>query len=406
MAAVRRSGTRDLSRTAVLALLGRRGPLSRADIARDLDLSPAAVTQIVRRLLAQGMAAELETIASNGGRPGQLVGLVGDAGRAVGVKVAADHLVIVDMRLDGEVLASDTRPFDALHHDALARLSAALTDHVTSTVAGPPLLGVGIGVAGIVDSPDNGNVNAAVLGWTDVPLGRYLKGTLGLPVVIENDVNALAVAELLYGRGRHVDNFAVVTIGRGVGLAIVADGSIYRGGRGGAGEFGHFPVEVGGPVCECGRQGCLEAVIGQAGLVRSARERGILGPRQQLARLIDLADRGNSSARALLHEAGNTLGRAVAGLTNVLDPDLIVILGEGTAQWRHWEAGFHAEYAQHILHTDPAAEVAVDPWDDTRWAQGAAALVLSAPFDLDGFGGDQTELVLARLHRAAPNAST
>src|ERR1700749_2319885 len=98
---VKLSNGRDLTRIAILALLGRGGPMSRADVARELDVSPATVTQIVRWLMKNGMVEELEQAPSTGGRPGQLLGIVGTAGRALGVKVAADHLAIVDVRLDG-----------------------------------------------------------------------------------------------------------------------------------------------------------------------------------------------------------------------------------------------------------------------------------------------------------------
>jgi len=138
----------DLTRTAVLALLGRTGPASRADIARELEVSPATVTQVTRRLLDQGMLEVLDYAESRGGRPGQLLGLVGDAGRAVGVKVMADHLVVVDVRLDGTVLDAQTMPFDPMAPDAIGWL-AALLRQVASAQGESPLLGVGIGVPGM-----------------------------------------------------------------------------------------------------------------------------------------------------------------------------------------------------------------------------------------------------------------
>jgi DNA-binding Lrp family transcriptional regulator len=224
VAASRRSGARDLTRSAVLALLGTRGPMSRADVARELGLSPAGVTLVVRRLLAQGMVTELAQAPSSGGRPGQLIGLVGSAGRALGVKVAADHLAIVNVRLDGQMLSSQTIPFDAAGSQALPRLATVLSAHTALAPDLPPLLGVGVAVPGIVRGPHNGTVDADVLGWLQLPVGRHLRGVLGLPVVVENDVNALAVAEVLYGHGREVRDFLVLTIGRGIGMSIVTDG--------------------------------------------------------------------------------------------------------------------------------------------------------------------------------------
>ena len=216
-----------------------------------------------------------------------LIGLVGSAGRAIGVKVAADHLALVNARLDGQMLTSRTVPFDAEAADALPRLAEALTAYAVPDPELPPLLGVGVAVPGVVRSPDTGTVTADVLRWRQLPVGRHLRGVLGLPVVVENDVNALAVAEVLYGHGREVSDFLVLTIGRGIGMGLVTDGSIYRGGRGGAGEFGHVPIDPDGPTCECGRRGCLEALIGETALVRAARERDVLGSGQGLSALAE-----------------------------------------------------------------------------------------------------------------------
>ncbi|WP_238006955.1 ROK family transcriptional regulator [Dactylosporangium sp. AC04546] len=374
--------------------------MSRADIARELGLSPAAVSQIMRRLLEQRMVEEVAQAPSSGGRPGSLIGLVGEAGRALGVKVAADHLVIVNVRLDGQMLSSTTLAFDAMAPDALTRLATELAPHTHLDPGLPKLLGVGVAVPGVVPRPDKGIVDADVLQWRRLPVGRHLRGALGLPVVVENDVNALAVAEVLYGHGREADDFLVLTIGRGIGLSIVADRSVYRGGKGGAGEFGHVPMDDQGPLCQCGRHGCLEAWLGEPALERIARAGGVIGPRQGFAALVAAADRGDGHAVEIFADAGRLLGRAVAGAANMLDPARIVLAGEGVAHWIHWDATFRAEFARRQVRGGDGIDVVVHNWDDSSWAQGAAALVLAAPFDLDGFGGEQANLVVARLHGA------
>ena len=281
----------DLTSTAVLALLGRVGPMSRAALARELGMSSATLTQVTKRLLALGVIEELDGHAPpRGGRPGRLIGLVGSAGRAVGVKVAADHVVVVDMRLDGEVTETRTVPFDALALDAVPTIVELLRPFTTPAEDRPPLLGIGVGVPGNVDQPGSGVVDAAVLNWESLPLGALLSAALPVPVLVENDVNVLGSGERLYGRGRNLNDFLVVTIGRGVGLAVVADGRVYRGARGGAGEFGHIPVQPDGPRCACGRRGCLEALISDAALLRTARSTGLLGESATPADLAALAD--------------------------------------------------------------------------------------------------------------------
>jgi predicted NBD/HSP70 family sugar kinase len=390
---------RDLTQTAILALLGRAGPMSRADVARELEISPPTVTQVVKRLIDQQMVEELDQAPSRGGRRGQLIGLVGTSARAVGVKVTADHVAIVEARIDGSILSSHTLAFDAVAPDAPGRLASLLRPFVAEH-SDIPLLGLGIGVPGIVDSPDSGLVEAAVLGWKAVPLGRHLRGALGLPVLVENDVKALAVAEQLFGRGRRHRDFLVVTIGTGVGLAIVAGGSVYRGFRGGAGEFGHLPIDPDGPSCACGNYGCLETFVGAAGLVQAGRAAGVLRAGHGIERLQELADRGNAAAREIYANAARLLARSVAALIAVLDPETVIVSGEGATAWRHWDRPFRAGLVGAIPEPMAATPIEVDPWDDSAWAQGAAAIVLATPFDLAGFAGQETEQVLARFHTA------
>ncbi len=385
----------DLTRMAVLALLGQRGPASRATIARELELSPPTVTQVTRRLLQQGLLQPLEYEPSEGGRPGQLLGLVSTAGRAVGVKLAADHLVLVDMRLDGQVVSTRTETYDALAPDAMARLVATVRSFAKPRKDG--LLGIGVGVPGVVERPDVGVVDAEVLGWSDMPLGQHLRDAIGIPVLIENDVKALAVAQRLYGLGRTRHSFVVITIGRGVGFASVAEGTLQRGARGGAGELAHVTVSPGGAQCPCGRRGCLEAYVGNAGLLASAVALGALRSGQSLTRLTELADRGDGKACRVYAAAAQRLARAAAPAIAALDPELVIIAGEGTSSWRHCDKTFQATLAKLLPPSMSTTAVEVDEWDESSWARGAGAIVLATPFDRHALAGAQRLQVLARL---------
>jgi predicted NBD/HSP70 family sugar kinase len=371
--------SRDLNRLAVLRLIGAAGPIARKDVASQLRLSPATVTSITRELLERGVVRVADTAPSNGGRPAILLELVGGAAAALGVKIAPDHLVGVRVDLDAELLERFELEFDAAAPEAVERLGQVLSGWVGSASTGQPLLGVGLGMPGVVDAR-RGVVDSPMLGWEDVPLARLLQKRLRVPVVIDNDVNTLAVSERLYGRGREVENFLTVTIGRGVGLGIVAAGDIYHGFRGGAGEFGHVTAVEGGPRCSCGRRGCLEAVVADPALVAQARSAKIIGPRQGIDKLRALADGGDARATGVFAEAGAALGRSVAGLVNVLSPELVLVSGEGTQAWAHMAAEFDRVLRVNIFPPLSKVVVEVDPWDDVKWALGAAALVLRATF--------------------------
>ncbi len=395
-------GTRllaDVNRTAVLAHLGGQGPASRAELARALDVSPALVTQITRDLLADGLVEELE-VASSGGRPARRLGLVSRGLTALGVKVAPDHVALVEVGVDGVVARSQTAAFDALSPVATSTLIDVLRGFVAEGDSSR-ILGVGVGLPGTVAEQGVGVVDSTQLGWNQVPLGDLLRRGLDLPVVVENNVNALCVAEHLFGQGRGRDNVLVVTVGNGVGAGIIADGVIIRGRAGGAGDLGHMPVREDGPLCQCGNRGCLEAIVGQRALVNDARSIRLLAPEEGIDELRALADSGNDDALEIFAHAGHTFGRALAGAVNLFDPDIVVLSGEGVEAWNHWAATFEGALRGALVPGKRGTPVLVERWLDDRWAQGAAALVLATPFDSQGVAGEQGRLVRERLVAAA-----
>lgn len=404
--ALRPMARTDVNRSAILAHLGAHGNASRAELARSLALSPALMTQLSKDLIADGLIRELAHQPSQGGRPARMLGLVASAGRAVGVKVAADHLAFVEVGIDGTVGRTASEPFDAAANTMLA----VLADRLRSFIAGgadTPLLGIGVGVPGDVDAQGIGIVNSTQLGWTNAPIGATLRRELGMPVIVENNVNAVAMAERLYGLGRRHSNFLVVTIGTGVGAAIVIDGVIVRGTRGGAGEIGHIPVRDDGPRCSCGNRGCLETFISEDALVRIARERNVIAADAAITALRDAAAGGDDAAAAIFGEAGHLLGRTLAGLVHALDPEIIIVLGEGTTDWAHWSFGFEPAFRAALMPSRRGVAVAVETWQDDSWAQGAATLVLATPFAADGVAGEQGDLVRQRLvEQAAPHGDT
>ena len=251
---------------------------------------------------------------------------------------------------------------------------------------------------GTVDRQGNGLVDSPQLGWNQVPLGATLRRELGLPVLVENNVNALAMAERLYGVGRRHESFLVVTIGTGVGAGIVVDGVVLRGLAGGAGEIGHMPVLDDGPLCTL-RQPRLPRGDHRRGGARAHRAANAASsatapgsPRCAPPRMP-----ATPAATAIFSEAGHLLGRSLAGIVHTLDPEIVILLGEGTAAWPHWAFGFEPALRSALLPSRRGIGVVVETWQDESWAQGAAALVLATPFDSDDVAGEQGRLVRERL---------
>lgn len=369
----------DMTRTAVLALLARRGPLGRAQIAELLGLSPATITASTRRLLAEGLLAEEDPRPSPAGRPSIPLRLVPASTHAIGVQVAHEHVTGVVARLDAAVVHSFRREFDPGAPDAADLLTALIRAEVDEAERNRmPLSGVGVAVPGVVE-PETGTLRMSVrLGWNGLPLAAHLRSALGVPVFVDNDISALTAAERLYGPGAECADFLLVAIGQGIGLGMVLDGAPYRGAAGAAGEFGHLPVLPDGPECACGNRGCLETQVSTEALVRRARAAGIIGEHCELAELAAAARRGGDAER-LLADSGALLGRSLAGTINLLGPHTVMVVGEITALWQWLSEPFHRALAAHLLPCVRETRIDVRPWDDQLIAAGAARIVLAAP---------------------------
>ncbi len=370
---------REVNRVAILSLIGKHGPISRADVARRLGLSPPTVTMVTRALLEAGVIYKVEDGVPRGGRPGELLAVAGEAAVAIGVKVASGRITGVRADLDGNVIDSFSAPFDEAVANPFESLAELLTPRLAMSGA-TVLLGVGLGVPGFVDSATD-LVQAPLLGWRRMPLGDYLSQLLGVPVLVDNDVNTLAAYEHLYGLGRPYDDFLTVTLGRGVGAAVVSGGDLRRGGHGAAGELGHVAVDPRGALCHCGKRGCLETYLSDSALAAQGKAAGVIDADGSSDDLLAAADSGDKAAKEVYRLAGQRLGGVVAGLSVVLDPQAVLISGEGSRAWAHLAEGFHPAFRLGTyLELAERMSVHVDPWDDAKWALGAAALVLRTPF--------------------------
>lgn len=390
------SSERDLTRAAVLRVVGLSGPVSRTAIAAELGVSPATVTSLTRDLLADGLLeiAGKEPATTGRGRPAELLRVVPGAALLLGAKVAATGITGVVADLLGTPTADFHAPFDADAADPVAALAAVLAPHVMA--GGGRLIGIGLGVPGAVDVSE-GRVTALTLGWVDLPVGHGLSERFGIPVVIDNDVHTLAIAERLYGRARDVDDVLTVTIGRGVGLAITLGGRLHRGAHGGAGEFGHTRAVEDGPPCRCGRHGCLEAIASEPAMVAAAVAAGVLPASATIDDLRAAAAAGDAAARRIMADAAGVLGRSVGDLVNLLAPSLVLISGEGTASWAHLEPAFRDAFDRQVLRIHADVEIAVDRWDDRAWARGATALLLGSVYAPEHFSGAAQTAVRTRL---------
>jgi predicted NBD/HSP70 family sugar kinase len=218
----------------------------------------------------------------------------------------------------------------------------------------------------------------------DVAFAEMLEAALGLPVAIDNDANMVALAELWFGVGRDVADFAVVSIEHGVGSGLVLGHRLFRGAGGMGMELGHTKVQLDGALCRCGQRGCLEAYVADYALAREAHAalNAIGQPMPQMPHLLeslfDHAKAGNAAARSIFRRAGRYLAVGLANTVNLFDPPLIILSGERMRYDYLYAENTLAEMETLALATGrPMPKVRVNAWGDLLWARGAAALALS-----------------------------
>ena len=373
---------RAINRSSVLNTIKTLGPVSRTEIAKHSGLSAATITAISAELLESGLIFEKEAGDSSGGRKPILLALNPGGGFVIGAKLTEDHISIALTDLEATVLASQTIPLAEISQQAiLDALGQVVNDILAANkVDRRRFYGVGVGLAGIVD-PGRGLLRQSpIFGLDQVPVADLLCSSVEAPVYIDNDVNTLTLTELWFGRGQGIDNFLTVTIGRGVGLGIVLGGKLYTGARGGAGEFGHTVIDPVGPLCACTKRGCLETYVSDPALLRRAQEAGL--EVSTIEMLVGKAEAGNPLARAILAEAGELLGRAIANLVNLLVPQLIILSGEGVRAGEWMFGPMRRSLQEQVippLRKD--VDLQIDVWDEYAWARGAAGLVLRHLFE-------------------------
>ncbi|MFI8912739.1 ROK family protein [Streptomyces sp. NPDC053513] len=359
------------------------GPISRTVIAQRLGLSPSTVTRLLAPLIESGYLCETGKQTANGlGRPQRLLRVNTEQHLVVGVQIARTHVAAVLTDLGARPMARLQETLDSLEPAHVLAVAAELTARLVGQVpnAVAKVLGVGVGVGGHVDAASGVCRSAVRLGWTDVPIAAPLSEATGLPVVVNNDVNALVIAERWFGEGREVESFAVISVGRGVGGALMLHGKLHSGAGGLAVEFGHLPIDPGGPECACGNRGCVEALASSDGVLRTFREAGGRLDADYEA-VVELARSGNDTERRAALDAfsvaGDALGRGLACLCNLLNPGLVVIAGEGVAAYEFFGPAMTAALKRHAIST--AAEdcvIKVDEASETLWARGSACLVI------------------------------
>ena len=329
----------------ILDAVLRFGALSRRDLVRITGFSRGKVNQLIEPMSDRGYLLFNTKTTSSGGRRPEAVRINEQLGAVIGIDLGATSLDIVLADLAGNILErscedSDVRlgPEPVLTHivEKIYELLAACG------MGAERLLAVGIGLPGPVEYTSGTLVSPPIMpGWGGYPIKKFFAAPFpNARVVVDNDVNVMAIGELHAGAGKRARNFLFVKIGTGIGCGIICEGQIYRGSQGCAGDIGHICVDPEGPVCWCGNTGCLEALAGGRAIGERATNLAQNGETTRLSRRLTLnpdglkaedvgiaAAEGDAIALALISDSGRMVGEVLAGLINFFNPESIFIGG-------------------------------------------------------------------------------
>jgi len=334
---VARSSTiRDINRQIILNHIREKSPISRAEIARVTALQRSTVSLIVEELKNIGLIEEIDG-ESSGGRPPQLLSLRTAHAIAVGVDFGKKRTIVATSDLAGRVLDQEEFPTDKDFEKTIARIISSVNYFVHKN--GGSIEGIGVSVPALVE-PRSGKVLLVPhLNWHEPAFAERIRIATGLPVKIDNDANAAALAELWFGRPEisAVRDFILVLIENGIGTGIVFDGQIYRGKGGIAGEFGHMTIGNDAPVaCAAGKYNCWEAFASERSAV--ARYAKLLKKQNgkskiSFAQLVDIALEGDEHARTALKQTAQYIGIGIANLFQGLSPEVAIVTGTIVRAW-------------------------------------------------------------------------
>jgi len=322
---------RDLNMNSIFRIIQHRGPISRLDISEQTGLAASTVSVITSELQGSGFIRERGYATSTGGRRPRLLEVNPESGYFICADLTGSNITVGVLDLAFRVLREwfyekTNMSGEILYRELVRAIAEAqywCNQHNFN------ILSIGIAAPGLMDSSTGRIIEAGNLDWHDLDLSDLLEQEFGLPTIVENDTNAAAYGEFLYGveHDEHATNMLYVAVGTGVGAGLIIEGSLYKGSLGMAGEIGHIVVNGSGVTCSCGKKGCLETFVSEPAMRRkytsSVSEQDI-----SIQDLVQRAETGDDIALEVLRNAGRTLGIVAGNTVNVLNCDSVVFAGD------------------------------------------------------------------------------
>lgn len=320
---------KSVNKSMILNKIRKDGPISRAQIARETNLTPPTVSSNVKELIEQKMVEESDVGQSLGGRKPTMLVINNEAFYIIGVDGGPESIECIVADLAGRKLKrSETKLQLPINNqqfmDAIKQGIADCLQGMSETQ--DKVIGIGVAMHGVVDVAAGVSLYAPNLGLSDIPIKEELEKTFGLEVKVENDARAMALGEYWFGNHGELESMLAVNIGRGVGAGLIIEGKLYHGSSDIAGEIGHMTIDLHGEICECGNQGCLQTFVTGPAITRKVA--GKTSTDSLTAEdVYEQAIQGNDDFAAILTEAGKAMGVGLTNLVHIVNPEKIVLGG-------------------------------------------------------------------------------
>jgi len=331
-----------INTTLILKTIWEHSSISRTDIVDRTNLTAATVSRIVCKLNKNGFVQEFGYGKSNGGRKPILMELSPRAIMVIGIDVEIDEINSVLIDLKGNIIERKTVKNKEVKQDRiLKKIIDIVNELIVISNNKEKIVGIGIGIHGLVDYYKGISIYPPAFGWSNVPVAEIIHKEYKLPVILDNNVRALAQGEKWFGVAKKMQNFICLKVDAGIGSGIFANGNLYRGGSMSAGEVGHIVVDEDGPLCVCGNYGCLDSLATISALINRTKKIIRQGAESKIYNMVngkldeinediifEAAKKGDSIALQVLRDTGRYLGIAIASIINVLNPEAVIIEGK------------------------------------------------------------------------------
>lgn len=398
-----RTGDQALVREINLSLIMKRlfehRTLSRAALAEMTGLNKSTVSSLIQELILKKFVREVGMISGNVGRPSILLELNPQAGCMVSCELGVDFISVACTNFGADIIWKKretlrrNRDQQGIMERVLALLNEAINAGQELCGDGKGLLGIALGAPGLIDESTGTLLFAPNLQWENFPLRNFLSAEFeNIPVFVDNEANMAALGENLFGAAKGYHEVLFISVGVGLGGAIVRDGQLLRGTTGFAGEFGHITMDPDGEPCNCGNRGCWETQVSQSAVFRSIRQAVEQGQSTLLKTMtggdldqlsiplvVEAVQSGDDVALVAFQQVGRYLGIGIASLVNALNPDLVVFGGILSLAWKYLRPAIETELRQRALRWNrEATRITLSQYSSDACVMGGVAVICQA----------------------------